>query len=871
MSKHWFIGILVYSMGLFANGQTHVNWSQVVLHDYEQLPVSTILQDLYERFDLPLSFGGSDLIMERTLTINGNNRPLSSVFKELINKGNLRYEVVEGHLIIHALPSQPDIPKRPLLQVIDAISGEFLEGVYVRNEVDDAEGTLTDSLGLCFWDNPATLTNLVISHIGFQSQHISLTPKDSFPLTVLLEPNPYTFPEVWIMNLADDQPATPPFTTLSAISFNLQQSSHFPASFSDISRVVMNYAGITHETDIMNQLVVRGHSPKGIQWHLDGVEIPNPNHFAEAGAGGGGINAISSQLLEQVDFLHGAFPAQYGNLTSGAFNLQLRRGSTDRTHHRLSLGLLSNEFTTEGPFKKGGKASYIANLRLASFSLLDDLGINPLGEVEPPSFQDLAIYLNFPSSKWGNLSLFGLTATSHSREWNAVPYTKELDGTSHNWRNKNDYFLSLWQLTHKKTLGDNWLIKNTLSLAMNSQVYQEDSLDSVGEVQPIGDHNIHLSTLVLATTLNYYAQANWRLQSGVSFIHQPFDFDIQDIDVGFTHRTSYIDAQGSTYRISGYTQAELQLIPRWTFVPGIHMIHYGQSLQTFLEPRLGLRWKLKKNQWVSFGAGLFSKMEPLAQHFLQTYDDKGEFSLPNEHLGVTRSWQMMLGYERQLSSYLQLKLEAYYHRLFDIPVSNEGDLVLSSLNASNAFIISPIQGVVPLENNGNGKNYGIDVTLDGKFSSAFMLATLSIYQAKFNLGRGPYLNSRFNGNFASSLKIGKEFTLGRNNVLLSMTVFWNGGQRYTPIDLSSSRLFGTYIEDKSQIFTSRVPAYLRWDSSARWERKTKKGVQALTVDIQNMTNHRNILNMGGYNQHAQDYFYTYHSGLLPVLSYEWKW
>lgn len=117
--------------------------------------------------------------------------------------------------------------------------------------------------------------------------------------------------------------------SVSGRSFTVDQTKRFAASVNDPARMAMSFAGVAATDDGSNQLIIRGNSPKGMLWRMEGVEIPNPNHFAQEGASGGGISALSANVLGNSDFLTGAFPAEYGNATSGVFDLKLRKGNND--------------------------------------------------------------------------------------------------------------------------------------------------------------------------------------------------------------------------------------------------------------------------------------------------------------------------------------------------------------------------------------------------------------------------------------------------------------------------------------------------------------------------------------------------------------
>ena len=153
------------------------------------------------------------------------------------------------------------------------------------------------------------------------------------------------------------------FASISARSFSVEETRRYAASVADPARMVMNFPGVTNSGDD-NSIVVRGNSPKGVLWRLEGIEIPNPNHFSALGSSGGSISMLNANVLGNSDFYTGAFVPEIGNALSGAFDLNFRNGNTERYEHTVQVGVLGVELATEGPFKKGGKASYLVKLPL---------------------------------------------------------------------------------------------------------------------------------------------------------------------------------------------------------------------------------------------------------------------------------------------------------------------------------------------------------------------------------------------------------------------------------------------------------------------------------------------------------------------------
>jgi len=228
-----------------------------------------------------------------------------------------------------------------------------------------------------------------------------------------MKANPYDLQTVTIAANASPSPiySTPAIT--------VEKTRRFPATFFDPARVMAAYPGVVNANDQANNMAVRGNSPNGILWRLEGLDIVNPNHTSNAGTlndratqNGGGVNILSAQMLGNSRFLMGALPADYGNVQSGILDMQLRDGNNQQSEFTNQVGLIGVDFAAEAPLSKAKKSSYLANYRFSTIGLLSALGM-PLGD-EEITFQDFSFKLAFPTKNAGKVSVFGfggLTAT----------------------------------------------------------------------------------------------------------------------------------------------------------------------------------------------------------------------------------------------------------------------------------------------------------------------------------------------------------------------------------------------------------------------------------------------------------------------------
>ena len=273
-------------------------------------------------------------------------------------------------------------------------------------------GTTTDGHGMFSLENvPVGRHSLEIRMLGYQSYVVSdilVSSGKQIMLEVALKEDNINLSEVVVMANADKSEAINAMSTVSSRRFSVEQTQRFAGGMDDPARLVSSFAGVANPSINNNGISVRGNSPSGLLWRIEGVEVPSPNHFANLTiAGAGLITALSSQVMGSSDFYTGAFPAEYGNATSGVFDIKLRNGNYAKREYTVKAGLLGLEFATEGPFKKGKEASYLVNYRYSTLAIIGAFLPSDAGILK---YQDLSYKINLPTAKSGTFSLWGVGA-----------------------------------------------------------------------------------------------------------------------------------------------------------------------------------------------------------------------------------------------------------------------------------------------------------------------------------------------------------------------------------------------------------------------------------------------------------------------------
>jgi len=388
----------------------------------------------------------------------------------------MRSIIIIGSLFIFFLQSAISQPTQTIRgKVVDRESQISLVGAnIIIIEVGPITGVITDKEGSFIIEEiPVGRYNLLFSYVGYESfikrEVLVGTAKEVF-LDVGMRELVFEMDEVSVAaNVSKDQTINP-MAGISARSFTVEETERYAGSWGDPARMASNYAGVFPNGDIFNYLVIRGNSPNGLIWRMEGIPIPNPNHFDYPGSRGGPISIVNNKLLTQSDFLTSVFPAEYSNGISGVFDLNLRNGNNKQREYVAEVGLMSLELGAEGPFTKNGEASYLINYRHSFLGLVDDL----LWVGALPHYQDLNFKMNFPTKK-GKISVFGFGGNSRILNI-GDDQASSLPGYKRQITSETSAETGMIGLKHIRFFGNNTRIISDISVSSNRSFQHNDSL-----------------------------------------------------------------------------------------------------------------------------------------------------------------------------------------------------------------------------------------------------------------------------------------------------------------------------------------------------------------------------------------------------------
>ncbi len=841
--------------------------------------VGVVLKRLESLGDFTIAYSNGSFDAQRKVSFKLENTSLKQILESLFRPGEVRYRALGNRLLIYKNGDSINFGTTTLYQtvrgqVVDEASNQPIPGAnVVVPGSDPLIGASTGPDGRFKIEKvPVGRHTFHVTFMGYLPvvmPNLTIDAGKETVLTIQLAESVTELESVVVTAEFDKAKPLNEMALISAKSFSVEETSRYAGSFNDPARMATSYAGVVgSQDDTENAIIVRGNSPRGLLWRLEGMEIPNPNHFASDGSSNGAINMLNSNVMANSDFLTGAFPAEYGNAFSGVFDMNMRNGNNEKREYAIQAGLLGLDASFEGPFKrKEGKnlanASYLINYRYSTIGLLEDLGLN-IAATEGsrvPAFQDLSFKLNVPTAKAGTFSFYGLGGFSDSKDLQTV----ERNGQTFDLEDREDYKMGLLGLKNVMSLSKKSFLESSVTYArydylfrledvFNNQIYVQDLEEYVNE-------NIRL-----ATTLN--TKFNARHSTKFGAIYTRYKYDLNSLGF-FSDMTPHYNTNedGGFGMHQFFVSHKYRLSNELTFTGGFHYLRMTLAGQDNLEPRLGLQWQFSPKQSLSFGFGMHSRKEETSLYFTEIDPVVNPDGRTNRNLDLAKARHFVVGYNNRLGKDLNLQIEAYYQDLYNIPVSSNPGSEYSSLNQEDAF------QRLPLVNEGTGENYGIELTLEKFFSrSYFFLLTATLFNSSYQTLSKVDFHTRYDAGYNLNLVAGKEFALGNSKkqktLNIGLETVFGGGTRVTEIDLPASIAEGETVVVEGDPFGLQLKDYARVDFQIALKTNIKGKTHELRLDVQNLTSRQNLIGQRfsvRTNSIVND---SFTGEIIPVLSYK---
>lgn len=735
----------------------------------------------------------------------------------------------------------------------------------IKGSVSDADGRFKIT------DVKVGRYDLKISYLGYKEivmPNVEVTAGKEVVLEIGMEENISSLEEIVVAGTKKNETQNE-MVTVSGRSFSMEEVNRYAGGRSDPSRLAANFAGVSSPDDSRNDIVIRGNSPSGVLWRIEGLNVPNPNHFSTVGTTGGPVSAINTNVIKNSDFFTSAFPAEYGNANAGVFDLGFRSGNSEKREHTLQLGALTGlEAMTEGPINKKKGSSYLLAYRYSFTGVAQKIGI-PIGTTATPFYQDLSFKISGGQTKFGKFTLFGLGAKSNIKFLHDKIDTTDLFANP----SKDSYFnsdIGLVGLKHFIKVNERSYVNTIVGATYNGSNYLEDNIAT--DLKPLERYvenktdQIHYS---INTSYNTKINSRLFIKTGIISEVIALTLNARVKDSNSVWR-QYWDFNDNTTLHQAYAQAKYRFTDKLTLNAGLHTQFLALNNSSSVEPRVGLKYQMTEKHTLSVGYGMHSQMQPVDVYFYRTRNADGSYSQTNKDLDFTRSQHFVIGYDVLPLKDWRIKTEVYYQYLSNIPVTQNASS-FSMLNVGASFTPNDQDY---LKNNGTGTNYGAELTIEKFFTKGYYaLITGTIYESKYKGSNGIEYNTAFNGKFVYNILAGKDIKVGkekRNVISLGIKMTQAGGRYFTPVDLEASRLKKEQVlQGDDYAFSQRNPDFFRLDIKMgyTYNSKRSKVSQTLSFDIQNVTNNKNVFAQR-YNAVTNSVNTAYQIGFFPNFIYK---
>ena len=713
--------------------------------------------------------------------------------------------------------------------VIDKASRQPLEFINVlglglgRGGVTDAEGHF--NIG----EVPPGIYRLQASAVGYKT---ILTPEyivSTKDLTIQIETEE-NLTELEGVTVTASPFRRDPESPVGLRVIGLQEIEKSRGANRDISRIVQSYPGVAFSpAGYRNDLIVRGGSPSENRFYLDGVEIPNINHFSTQGASGGPVGIINADLIREVNFYTGAFPTDRGNAMSSVLDFKLRDGDMERNSLKATLGASEVSLASNGHI--GKKTSYLVSVRQSYLQFLFDM----LGLPFLPTFTDAQFKLKTRFNANNELTILGLGGIDNMK------LNTKLDGE------KAEYILSYLPKIQQETFTLGAVYRHYAGIHVQSVVVSHSYLNNRNTKYLNNDEssadNLSLKLRSVEQETKFRIEntstfGNWKINFGANLDYSQY--------TNTTFQRVYID-EGRTFDYHTYlgmwrwgifgTINYATTDERFTASLGVRTDanNFSSGMKGMgdqLSPRLSLSYRLTDGLYLSGNAGLYYQLPPYTG--LGFKDNNGAWV--NKYLRYMSVSQESLGLSWHPGNTFELSAEGFYKQYDKIPFSIADGIPLACKGNDYGVI-----GNEALSSTAQGRAYGIEILMKWLIAKKLNLASsFTLFKSEYrNNKQSEYIASAWDNRYIFNMSGTYNFP---HNWSLGMKISCIGGAPYTPYDVEKSSLVTAWNAQGRPYYhytkynTGRLPAFGQLDVRVDKTFYLKRCMLGFYIDLQNVTN-----------------------------------
>lgn len=624
----------------------------------------------------------------------------------------------------------------------------------------------------------------------------------------------------------------------STNSLSAEEIRRAPGAVEDVNRMVQSLPGVTTATDSRNDLIVRGGSPIENFILVEGIEVPNINHFGTQGASGGPIGMINVDFLNDVTFSAGGFPAKYGDRLSSIMDVQYRNGDEYNFNGKLDIGIAGGGIILEGPIQNG-KSSFLFSARRSYLDLI----LSSTGLTAVPNYYNFNLKATYEISENHKLTLLGLAGIDKIN-------FKGFEDDDDPFINSTDF--SGWQgaggIVHKWLIGNQTYLQTSLS---TNQYQREIAEDSVG--RPTFNNESIDAEYILRSDLSQRFSPTDLLEIGFSAKYLRNDnklfraryFDIYSSDVPELNYS----AVATAYKLAPYIQYSKNLFGRLDLTAGLRYDYFSfLNDESVISPRASAGFYIFDNLKLNAAYGIYHQAPPLL--WLVSYDQ-------NKDLKQIRTEQFVTGIEYYPSSDLKITVEYFEKQYFDYPNS----ILNQQVTYANAGAEYQTLGLEPLLPASNGYARGVEFFVQKKLTNGlYGMFNYSFSKIKFTSLDGVERPSSFDYGHVLTAILGYKIT---DNLEVSAKYRFMGGRPYTPLKETASAQLNQTVYDFERYNGVRYDDYQRLDVRVDYRFELFGWNLTTYLDFQNVLNIENVEQVI-WNQKKQQVDYIYQWKFLPA-------
>lgn len=729
-------------------------------------------------------------------------------------------------LLPHTAMSQPSHHIKG--KVIDKATRQPLEFINVQL-IGIERGGVTDSIGNFTIDNvPPGIYKLQASAIGYKTV---ITPEyilsnKSLNINIEVEENIAELAGVTITASTFRRDLESP---IGLRIIGLQEIEKSPGANRDISRIVQSYPGVAFSpAGYRNDLIVRGGAPSENRFYLDGVEIPNINHFSTQGASGGPVGIINADLIREVNFYTGALPANRGNALSSVLDFKLRDGDMDHNSIKATLGASEVSLASNGHL--GKKTSYLVSVRQSYLQFLFDM----IGLPFLPTFTDGQFKIKTRFDNYNELTVLGLAGIDNMR------LNTKLDDE------KSEYILSYLPKIQQETFTLGTVYRHYAENHVQSVVLSHSYLNNRNTKYQDNDEstpdNLRLKLRSVEQETKFRVEntstlKQWEITAGVNLDYTHFtNSNYQKVYVNgeqtYNYNTTLNMLRWGIFATANYATPN----ERFTASLGLRADAANYSgntnkLTDQISPRLSVSYRIAKGLFLSANGGIYYQLPPYTALGFKNSDNV----YLNEALRYSRVSQTSAGFNWQAMANFEISVEGFYKYYDHIPFSVVDGIPLACKGDDYGVIGNEL-----LVSTAQGRSFGVELLARWIIARKLNIASsLTFFKSEYrNDKNSPYIPSAWDNRYIFNLSGTYSFP---RNWSFGAKISSIGGAPFTPYDVDKSSLVSAWnaqgrpYYDYANYNTGRLSSFTQLDIRVDKTYYIKKCMLGFYIDLQNVT------------------------------------